>query len=83
MEGEGQAADVDIGAVGVRGQNPGHGPRLRLRKLKLIQLLGQAGDACRKEYPVSFCLLPKHTHVPGSIRLVTDTASSHHCSPLR
>lgn len=46
MEGERQAANVDISAVGVRGQNARHRPCLSLRQLKLIQLLCQTGNTC-------------------------------------
>lgn len=46
MEGEGQAANVDISAVGVGSQNAGHCPSLCLHQLKFIQLLSQTGNAC-------------------------------------
>lgn len=40
VEGERQAADVDIRAVGVGSENASHGPSFRLPQLELVQLLG-------------------------------------------
>lgn len=47
MEGERQAADVDVSAVGVRGEHPRHRSCLRFGQLELIELLGQARDTCQ------------------------------------
>lgn len=46
MEGERQAANVNISAVGVGGKNTGHSPSLCLCQLKFIQLLCQTGNTC-------------------------------------
>lgn len=47
MEGERQAADVDVSAVGVRGEHPRHRSCLRFGQLELIELLGQARNTCQ------------------------------------
>lgn len=47
MEGERQAANVDVSAVGVRGEHPCHRSRLRFGQLEFVELLGQAGDTCQ------------------------------------
>ena len=48
VEGEGEAADVHVGAVGMGRQHTRHRTRLRLLQLKLVQLLGQALHPCHK-----------------------------------
>lgn len=47
MEGERQAANVDVSAVGVRGEHARHRSRLRFGQLEFIELLGQGHDTCQ------------------------------------
>ncbi len=49
MKGERQAADVHISAVGMRRQHTSHSPGLGFLQLKLVQLLRQTGNPCKKK----------------------------------